>query len=96
MKKCPLCKSTKGVRVYLYGMPAEEPDPAKFAIGGCLGMEDGPDYICTLCSTEFYKNSAKHQSRFLSDGSGVNFKCPDCDEWFQANGKSFNHNCWAT
>jgi hypothetical protein len=43
MKNCPVCKSTEGVRLYLYGMASEEPDPKKFAIGGCLISEDMPD-----------------------------------------------------
>ena len=92
MKKCPICKFTIGVRRYLYGMPSEESDPAEFVSGGCLVAADMPDYLCISCSTEFYKNSTKYHSRFISDGSGVNFKCPDCDEWFQATNNSFDHN----
>jgi hypothetical protein len=93
MKKCPVCKSVEGVRLYLYGMPSEEPDPTKFAIGGCLISEDMPDYKCITCSTDFYKNSEKYQNRFISDGSGINFLCPDCVEWFPALGEKVTHEC---
>lgn len=48
MKKCPVCKTTEGVRRYLYGMPSEEPDPAKYVVGGCLVSEDMPDYKCVF------------------------------------------------
>jgi len=51
MKKCPVCKSAEGVRRYLYGMPSEEPDPAKFVIGGCLVSDDMPDYKCITFRT---------------------------------------------
>jgi len=94
MKKCPVCKSTEGVRQYLYGMPSEEPDPTKFAIGGCLISEDMPDYKCKTCSTDFYKNSDEYHNRFISDGSGINFKCPDCEEWIPAINKSKPHECF--
>jgi DNA-directed RNA polymerase subunit RPC12/RpoP len=93
MKKCPVCKSTEGVRLYLYGMPSEEPDPRKFVIGGCLVFEDMPDYKCITCSTDFYKNSDKYHNRFISDGSGMNFKCPECEEWFPAIGGKVAHEC---
>jgi hypothetical protein len=35
--------------------PSEEPDPAKYVIGGCLVSEDMPDYKCITCSADFYK-----------------------------------------
>ena len=93
MKKCPICNSTQGVRRYLYGMPDEMPDPDKYVIGGCVVYEDMPDYKCVTCSTDFYKNSDKYHNRFISDGSGINFKCPDCDEWFPAISGSTAHEC---
>ena len=71
MKKCPVCETTEGVRRYLYGMQNEEPDPAKFVIGGCLVSEDMPDYYCINCFTYFYKNSAKYHNRFIDDGIGL-------------------------
>ena len=93
MRKCPVCKSLEGVRLYLYGMPSEEPDPKKFVIGGCLVFEDMPDYKCITCSTDFYKNSDKYHNRFISDGSGINFKCSECEEWFPAIGGKVAHEC---
>ena len=93
MKNCPVCKSTEGVRLYLYGMPSEEPDPKKFAIGDCLISEDMPDYKYLTCSTDFYKNADEYHNRFISDGSGINFKCPDCEDWFLAIGEKVAHEC---
>lgn len=93
MKKCPVCESAKGVRLYIYGMPSEEPDPAKYVIGGCLASEDMPDYKCLTCSTDFYKNSEEYHNRFISDGSGINFKCADCEGWFPAMGAKVDHIC---
>jgi len=93
MNECPVCKSTEGVREYLYGMPSEEPDHAKYVIGGCLVSDDMPDYKCITCSTDFYKDSEKNHNRFISDGSGIIFKCPDCEEWFPALMSSNTHEC---
>jgi DNA-directed RNA polymerase subunit RPC12/RpoP len=93
MKKCPVCNSKEGVREYLYGLLMEQPDPAKFVCGGCCFSEEMPDYKCITCSTDFYKNSEKYHNRFISDGSGINFKCPDCEEWFPAIGGKVAHEC---
>ena len=61
MKKCPVCESTKGVRSYLYGMLMEEPDRAKFVVGGCCMSDDMPDYKCINCEIDFYKHSLDYQ-----------------------------------
>jgi hypothetical protein len=71
MKKCPVCKTNEGVREYLYGMPSDEPDPAKYVIGGCPVSENMPDYKCIACSTDFYKDSEKYHNRFIDDGVGL-------------------------
>jgi len=75
-------------------MPDEMPDPAKYVIGGCEVYEGMPDYKCITCSTDFYKNSDEFHNRFISDGSGINFKCPDCEEWISAINKSKPHECF--
>jgi hypothetical protein len=93
MKKCPVCKSTDGVRTYIYGLPSEEPDPAFFAVGGCLIEDDMPDFKCIKCSTDFYKNSNEYHNRFISDGTGINLKYPNCEEWFPALGGTNKHVC---
>jgi hypothetical protein len=80
-KNCPVCHSPKGVREFIYGMPSEEPDPFKYVLGGCLGSDDMPDYRCINCATDFYKDSDKFHNRFISDDSGVNFKCKECNQW---------------
>ena len=61
VKKCPVCKTTKGVRSYLYGMLMEEPDRAKFVVGGCCISEEMPDYKCLKCEVDFFKNSADYR-----------------------------------
>jgi hypothetical protein len=61
MKKCPVCKSTNGVRSYLYGMLMEEPDRAKFVVGGCCMSDNMADYKCISCDIDFFKNSADYQ-----------------------------------
>lgn len=76
-------------------MPSEEPDPAKYVIGGCLVSDDMPDYKCIACSTDFYKDSEKYHNRFISDGSGINFKCPECEEWFAVIDGSIKHECFS-
>jgi len=93
MNNCPICDSIEGVRLYLYGMPSEEPDPKQFVIGGCVVYEDMPDYKCVTCSTDFYKNSDRYHNRFISDGSGIKFKCPDCEEWFPSTNGLADHEC---
>ena len=71
IKICPVCKSTEGVREFIYGMPDGEPDESRFIIGGCLDFENGPDYRCVTCSTDFYKEIEMTHNRFISDGSGI-------------------------
>lgn len=80
-KKCPTCNSSEGVREFLYGMPSQEPDPKKYVVGGCVISDDMPDYRCLNCSTDFYKDGHIYQNRFVSDGTGINWKCKDCQEW---------------
>lgn len=77
-KKCPVCNSIDGVREYLYGMPSEEPDPAKYVIGGCCPSDEMPDYKCLKCSTDFYSDSKKNHHRFMStDSSGLSIFPPN-------------------
>ena len=92
-KKCPTCGSSDDVREYLYGMPSEEPDPAKYVVGGCLVWEDMPDYKCISCSTDFYKNSEKFQNRFISDGAGITFLCKSCNQWIPSSEDWNSHEC---
>jgi hypothetical protein len=37
------------MRIILYGMPSEEPDPAIYTIGGCCISDDMPKYECVEC-----------------------------------------------
>ena len=48
-------------------MPSEEPDPAKYVIGGCLFDDDMPDYKCIKCATDFYKKGSQSRNRFVMD-----------------------------
>ena len=79
-KKCPICNSRVGVREFIYGMPDREPDPSKYIVGGCSISEDMPDYRCINCATDFYKSRDEYQNRFISNGSGINFQCKECNE----------------
>jgi hypothetical protein len=54
IKNCPVCKSSVGVREFIYGMPSEEPDSDKYVLGGCCFSEDMPDFRCLRCSIDFY------------------------------------------
>jgi len=72
MKNCPVCKSSDGVREYLYGMPIQPVDESRYVLGGCVIFDDMPDYKCLNCSTAFYKDSDEYQNRFIDDGSGIN------------------------
>jgi hypothetical protein len=92
-KKCPVCNSSDGVREYLYGMPSEEPDPAKYVIGGCCPCEDMPDLKCIRCATDFYKDKNEFKNRFISDGSGISFQCKRCKEWIPALTEIDWHQC---
>lgn len=52
MKKiCPKCGSSKGLREYIYGMPAEPVDESKYEIGGCTEgfAENSPTQKCIDC-----------------------------------------------
>jgi hypothetical protein len=71
MERCPVWKSTEGVREYLYGMSSKELDPSGLVIGGCLIEETVPDYRCITCSADFYKDSRKYHNRFIDDGIGL-------------------------
>jgi hypothetical protein len=48
-------------------MPSEEPDPAKYLVGGCCPPDEMPDYRCIKCSTEFDKKSNESRNRFITD-----------------------------
>jgi len=93
-KKCPTCGSSDDVRKILWGMPAEEPDYAKYVIGGCLISEDMPDYKCLKCSTEFFKNKNEWRNRFIWDSlDGISIKCKKCEEWLPASLEASKHKC---
>ena len=66
-------------------MPSEEPDPAKYVIGGCLIDDDMPDYKCIKCSTVFYKGSKKSHNRFIMDSlEGITITCGKCKAEYEA------------
>ena len=48
-KRCPKCLSETAIRIILYGMPMEEPDPAIYTTGGCVIFDDMPKYECIEC-----------------------------------------------
>jgi hypothetical protein len=48
-KSCPSCFSRKSIRIILWGLPAEEPDPAIYTLGGCCIEEEMPEMECVSC-----------------------------------------------
>ena len=93
MKRCPVCNSKKGVREYLYGFPMEQPDPAKYIIGGCCISENMPDFKCVICFTDFYKDKDAYHNRFIDDGSGITFECKACKMQVFALESITSHQC---
>ena len=67
--KCPNCDSSTGVREILYGMPAAEPDPSKYIVGGCCMEADSPDFKCLNCDWEYQNEITSILGKHL--GSGV-------------------------
>jgi Zn ribbon nucleic-acid-binding protein len=47
--KCPVCKSSDGIREIVYGLPIEPLDENKYAIGGCCITEEDPTRRCIQC-----------------------------------------------
>jgi rubredoxin len=58
-RKCPNCNSNEGVRIILYGMPSEEPDPAIYTIGGCCISDEMPKFECINCGWKGFKRKKK-------------------------------------
>ena len=58
--ECPKCHSTESLRVILYGMPAEEPNPDIYVVGGCLVGDNDPTHKCIGCG---WKGSFKKSQR---------------------------------
>lgn len=46
---CPHCFSNKTIRIILWGLPAEEPDPAIYTLGGCCVEWEMPEMECVGC-----------------------------------------------
>ena len=61
LKNCPSCKGKGTVRMILWGMPAEEPDPNKYVIGGCCLSPTGVDltHECIKCGWQRFDESKK-------------------------------------
>ncbi|MSY49544.1 MAG: hypothetical protein F2707_05300 [Actinobacteria bacterium] len=53
---CPGCTQKATLKTILYGMPGDDFDFGRYAVGGCL-MEDGqPDITCTVCEWSGLRN----------------------------------------
>ena len=55
---CPECKSKGEMRTILYGMPNEDFDFVKYAVGGCCIQSGGmdPDIECDVCGWVGFRN----------------------------------------
>ncbi len=49
---CPSCGAIGKLRKILYGMPGEDFDFEKYAVGGCVITENDPEYRCSECEWE--------------------------------------------
>jgi hypothetical protein len=50
-------------------MPAAEPDPSKYIVGGCCMEADSPDFKCLNCDWEYQNEITSILGKHL--GSGV-------------------------
>jgi hypothetical protein len=46
---CPGCSTVGSLRRIIWGLPADDIDLEKFAIGGCCIPENPPELACTEC-----------------------------------------------
>ena len=51
-RKCPKCKTSDGIRLFIWGDPVGIPDEKKYIIGGCLIDGTEPKYKCITCGWE--------------------------------------------
>ena len=55
-KQCPKCGSKNSVKI-VYGMPSyelfQEAEVGKVKLGGCVIIEDNPEYFCKDCEHEW-------------------------------------------
>jgi hypothetical protein len=58
---CPRCLSVKTIRIVLLGLPAEEPDPAIYTLGGCCVEGEVPEMECIACGWQESKLDFKKQ-----------------------------------
>ena len=60
-KQCPKCGSKKSVKI-IYGMPSYElfelAEVGKVKLGGCVIIEDNPEYLCKDCEHEWNQEQA--------------------------------------
>ena len=49
MKTCPTCKSSKGLRKIVYGLPSSDLDQSIHVSGGCVISEYDPTLKCIEC-----------------------------------------------
>ena len=62
-KSCPRCFSDKTIRIILWGLPAEEPDPAIYTLGGCCVEGEVPEMECIDCGWQGSKLDVKKATR---------------------------------
>jgi len=60
---CPGCLSDVSIRIILWGMPSEEPDPAIYITGGCCIEEEMPEMECIKCGWQGSKVEVEKATR---------------------------------
>ena len=51
---CSECGAVGKFKKIIYGMPSDDFDFEKYAVGGCIAEDDAPDISCGDCSAETY------------------------------------------
>ena len=74
---CPKCSSVKDVIPFAYGLPGEEMREdgraGKVRLGGCIIMDDNPEWYCKACHYEW-------QTDHPQDGRVICLECGEIEE----------------
>ena len=60
---CPGCLSDVSIRIILWGLPAEQPDPNLYVTGGCCIEENMPEMQCITCDWQGSLAEVEHATR---------------------------------
>ena len=76
-RSCPKCSSAKDVVPIEYGYPGvdlwEDEQSGKVRVGGCMTMDDSPEWYCKACRYEW-------QTDHPQDGRVICLECGEIEE----------------